>query len=185
MTISHREYHDVAKGKRSGFNSRYPKPKLQVPERHKRKCLICKHPNREGIETAFLRWQSLATIVSEFGLSGRHAVYRHAHATGLYQIRRLKFRCAVDMVIEDGGSHHGYDALLRAVCAGSLMDASGKRNPPSPRVVIISNDPLATERNPVRRIQIEPDLAVELTRTGIRLPSNRHLLVRFETSRNG
>jgi hypothetical protein len=184
VTISHREYHDVAKGKRSGFNSRYPKPKLQVPERHKRKCLICKHRRREKIEAAFLEWQSLATIASEFGLSGRHAIYRHAHATGLYQIRRLKFRCAVDMVIEDGGSHHGYDALLRAVCAGSLMDASGKRNPPSPRVVIISNDPSATGSNPVQLIQIEPDLAVELTKTGVRLPSNRHLLVRFETSAN-
>jgi hypothetical protein len=185
MTISHREYHDVAKRKRSGFNSRFPKPKLEVPERHKRKCLICKHPHREKIETAFLRWQSPETIASEFGLSGRHAIYRHAHAAALYRLRRLKFRHAVDLVIEDRGSHHGYDVLLRAVCAAGHMDSTGKRNPPSPRVVIISSDPLAAGCNPVQRVEIEPDLAVEITKAGVRLPSNRQLLVRLETPRNG
>jgi hypothetical protein len=185
MTISHREYHDVSRRQRSGFNSRFPTPKLQVPERHKRKCIICKHPDREKIDAAFLDWQRPTAIAAAFGLSDPRSLYRHTHATGLYELRRLKFSCAVDMVIESIKSHHNYNALLRAVCVAGHMDVSGKRNPPSPRVVIISDDPLAAGCDPVQRVEVEPDLAVELTKAGVRLPANRQLLVRFENSRNG
>jgi len=185
MTISHREFHEISKRKRSGFSSRFPKPKLEVPERHKRKCVICRHPEREKIETAFLDWQSPAVIALQFGLPDPRSIYRHTHATGLYELRRLKFCCAVDMMIESVHSlAPNYDAVLRAVCAAGHMDGVGKRNSPSPRVAISSNEPLPAGCDPVQRVEIEPGVALELSKRGFRVPSNRQLLVRFETSEN-
>ena len=73
-------------------------------ERHRRKCTICHHPERESIEEAFLNWQSPHVIVNEFKLPSRSALYRHAEATGLPALRRRRMHLALDRIIERADS---------------------------------------------------------------------------------
>lgn len=81
MTISHREFHQAANRARPGFRERLPKRKPSVPERHARKCVVCLHPKRAEIESAFLQWRSPKFIAVQYSLAGTHNIYRHAHAT--------------------------------------------------------------------------------------------------------
>ena len=68
---------------------------LQRPSRasslsyHERNCTICRHPDRDAIEEAFLQWRSVSNIRHEFHLPSRTSLYRHAHALGLFARRGL------------------------------------------------------------------------------------------------
>jgi hypothetical protein len=68
--------------------------------RHQRKCTVCHHPQRQGIEQEYLRWRSPAAIAREFGLTGPTTIYRHVHATGIFTRRRARLRLALDPLIE-------------------------------------------------------------------------------------
>jgi hypothetical protein len=56
-------------------------------ERHARTCSICRHPQRYDIERDFICWERPFAIAlrSSVCTSG---LYRHAHATGLFKLRR-------------------------------------------------------------------------------------------------
>jgi hypothetical protein len=58
------------------------------PHMHSGKCSICRHPQRAEIERAFVDWTSPREIAKLFGLRGHATVYRHAHARGLFELRR-------------------------------------------------------------------------------------------------
>lgn len=126
MSISQREYRDVANRRRTGFNDRLPRTMPAAPERHSRKCVICNHRDREKIEAAFLCWSNTQAVINEFHLDHRQGLYRHARATGLDQLRRHKLSCAAEMIIEHAAEVEP-DAkdVLRAVYVVSHIDSHG------------------------------------------------------------
>jgi hypothetical protein len=139
MTISHREFHEVANRKRSGFSDRLPKGKPKTPERHARKCVICRHPQRDEIEAAFLHWDDVVGIASKHNIRNHRGIYRHAHATGLYALRRLKFLCAAERAVERAYNvSNDPDALLRAVYTCSHLNNLGERRPAPRRIVVFA-----------------------------------------------
>ena len=71
-------------------------------ERHRRKCAVCHHPDRQAIEEEFLHWHNPVNIVHEFELGDRRILYRHAHATGLYDQRRRNYLFTIENVLECG-----------------------------------------------------------------------------------
>ncbi len=132
MSISQREYRDVANRRRTGFNDRLPRTMPPAPERHSRKCVVCNHRDREKIEAAFLCWTSPQAIASEFNLVHREYVHRHVRATGLDQLRRYKLSCAAEMIVEHAASVEVQARdVLKAVYVVSHLDEVGNwRNPP-------------------------------------------------------
>ena len=68
--------------------------------RHKRTCSICRHDQREDIESDFVSWRSPVVIAKEYGLADRSSVYRHANALGLLQKRQRNIRAALERFIE-------------------------------------------------------------------------------------
>jgi hypothetical protein len=71
--------------------------------RHKRNCSICSHAQREEIEADFVAWRSPVIIATEYGLTDRASVYRHAHALGLFAKRQRNIRAALERIIERAG----------------------------------------------------------------------------------
>jgi hypothetical protein len=67
---------------------------------HSGKCTICHHPERAEIERAFLDWTPPYTIMRDFQILSRNAIYRHAHAFGLFDRRQRSLRMALDRLIE-------------------------------------------------------------------------------------
>jgi hypothetical protein len=53
------------------------------PRRHKRKCAICRHPERQAIEQDFLQGRPIEEIVEICRVNDRSTIYRHANAQGL------------------------------------------------------------------------------------------------------
>ncbi|MFY9532104.1 MAG: hypothetical protein WBC04_21500 [Candidatus Acidiferrales bacterium] len=68
--------------------------------RHQRICTICHHEDRYWIEQDFLHWVSPPEIARHYELPDRFTVYRHAHALGLFALRKRKLRSALEFVIE-------------------------------------------------------------------------------------
>jgi hypothetical protein len=110
------------------------------PERHARKCSICNHPDRHALEAAFLQWRSIESIAYNFQIVDRRVILRHACATGLYQRRRLNFRCALENILERGDqvslTAAGFVAAVRAYAS---LDDAGQWNEPVKRC-IVSNE---------------------------------------------
>ena len=85
-------------------------------ERHKRKCAVCHHPDRETIEQDFLRWCSPDDLAKNFGIKYSSAIYRHMHATGLIGQRRANLRFALEPIIEQAYRvPSDADSIIRAV----------------------------------------------------------------------
>ncbi|MFY9530401.1 MAG: hypothetical protein WBC04_15380 [Candidatus Acidiferrales bacterium] len=79
----------------------HPLPQSSVSlGRHQRNCIICRHPDCRWIEQDFLHWRSPYEICQHYDLSDRALVYRHAHALGLFVLRKRKLRSALEFVIE-------------------------------------------------------------------------------------
>lgn len=65
-----------------------PKSKINSSfRRHWNLCSVCHCPQRESIEAEFVMWEQVEVIGRRYGV-GRSAVYRHAHATGLFPQRQ-------------------------------------------------------------------------------------------------
>jgi len=96
--------------------------------RHQRLCIICHHPECEAIEEAFLHWQNVHLIRVEFNLScGDMAIYRHARALGLYQLRNRNMRASLEYVIEKAQRiSPTAEGLVRAIRAHSRINESGE-----------------------------------------------------------
>ena len=67
---------------------------------HSALCQICRHPDREEIDREFLHWTHADALVREYGLGSSRAVYRHAHACGLYEKRGKRLRFALERIVE-------------------------------------------------------------------------------------
>lgn len=111
-------------------------------ERHQRICKICKHPEREFIEQEFLHWFTPRIIAQEYGLTER-AIYRHAHATGLFELRRRNLRCVYENFLEEA-KHVMPTAndILRAARAYTRVSEQGEWiEPPTTHYVVASAAP--------------------------------------------
>jgi hypothetical protein len=133
----------------------------RAPEfaRHVRKCTICRHPQRSEIETAFLSWDYVSSIVAEFHLPGRAALYRHAHAVGLLDERHRAIRRALARIIEKVQDVEPTAmAIVRAVEVFAHINDRGEwiaPRPSHPR----SASRFSTARSATKSIQfrLEPD----------------------------
>lgn len=88
---------EFAVEKRNAVSLPARRPRLSM---HAAKCSICRHPQRAEIESDFLDWVGAWTIVREYGLGSHTAVYRHAHAFGLFARRDRCARIALGRLIE-------------------------------------------------------------------------------------
>ncbi len=189
MTLSQREFRQ-ASNRGAGFNDLLRRRPLTRAERHARKCVICRHPNRQEIEAAFLRWQSPKLIVSEFNLHHPRYIYRHAHATGLYALRRFKLSCALERIIEYASTAKpDARAVLKAIYVCCHIDEHGVWRDSPPAIVTTSvesgesADPAAPNSSALT-LEIEPGLTVAASVRGLRRSSNRHFVPRLETPAN-
>jgi len=81
--------------------ARRPRPKRRVAlSRHRRKCAICAHSQRDAIEEAISRFESPAAIAQRFHLGDRRQVYRHAQALGLFVRRNRKLGASLALFLE-------------------------------------------------------------------------------------
>lgn len=143
---------------------RFPKhyPAEADPGRHERLCSICRHPERDAIEEAFLQWQRACDILREFKLPSRTTVYRHAHAVGLFEQRARALRFVLENIMEESSAcAPSADSIIRAVRAYSCLDDRGRWIEP-PRRLIIQREPFpAPPLPPGREITVEPSGATE------------------------
>lgn len=105
--------------------------------RHESHCTICKHPQRDAIDQAFLHWERPSAIADEFHLPDRAMIYRHAHALGLFRQRAAKSRHALQFIVEQAdGVKATADSIIRAVRALSCLTEDGRWIEPVKRTII-------------------------------------------------
>ena len=114
---------------------------------HQRKCIICRHPDRDTIEEMFVHWHSASRIYKRFMLPDRSTIYDHAHATGLFAKRRRNLRYALEHMIERADecdiSSHGIVAAIKAYAS---LTTSGEWVEPARRVIYTSVSSPAPQR---------------------------------------
>lgn len=128
-----------------------PEKDLTELERHERKCAICHHPHRETIEEDFLHWHNTFEIAYAFSLGNTRVVYRHAHATGLYQQRLKNVRMAAEHIIDHAETvKPTAGAVLGAIRALSRISEEGRGSDPEPA------NSRAAARSPKRKLRAVP-----------------------------
>jgi len=115
-------------------------------DHHRRLCTICKHPMRGAIEEEFLHWASPDAIAHHYSVGWR-AVYRHAHATGLFEKRGRNLRSALGHIIEHA-NHVPPTArdIIRSVRAYACLNENGKWTEPATRVIVSAGTKSAANR---------------------------------------
>src|SRR5713101_666 len=110
---------------------------------HQRTCKVCKHPRINAIEEEFLGWRSPADIAKQYKIRDRSSIYRHAHATGLYSLRRRDYRLALETILEHGSEVAvTANSIIRAVRACTCLTDDGKWVEPAQRIVVTRLDSL-------------------------------------------
>jgi phage terminase small subunit len=95
--------------------------------RHQRNCSVCAHKQCERIEADFVSWRSAAQIATEYGLSDRASVYRHAHALNLFEKRKRNIKAALEQIIEKAGEVDvTASAVVQAIQAYTKINAAGQ-----------------------------------------------------------
>lgn len=105
------------------------------PNRHRRKCSVCKHPEREAIEDEFLEWRSPQAIGAHYGIH-KNSIYCHAHAMGLFVRRRGNMRSALEILIEQ--AEHARltgQTIINALRAYSCLQDDGRWVEPPTHVI--------------------------------------------------
>src|SRR5574340_1583360 len=102
---------------------------------HARRCSVCRHPERESIDDEFLHWSRVESIAADYEIE-RRAIYRHAHATGLFHRRNGKLRFALGHIIEQAQTVEvTADAIVRAVKLFACLTDEGELVSPPKRVI--------------------------------------------------
>lgn len=131
-------------------NTKSPRRKSSTPPqflrstpelaRHSCKCVICHHPQREMIEDLFVHWHSPEAICSVFTQDGVGwiAIYRHAYALGLDEVRRRNLRFVFEHIL--GQAHQitptSASIIAAAHALGACVNETGQWREPSRRVVV-------------------------------------------------
>jgi hypothetical protein len=112
---------------------------------HSRECSICRHPERDLIDQDFLHWTNVDSIATAYRIQ-RRAIYRHAHATNLFERRNGDLRFALGRIIEQAGTVPvTADTIVRAVRLFACLNDDGDWIGPPAR------SPLASAVRPPRR----------------------------------
>jgi len=69
--------------------------------RHEAQCSICCHPHRRYIEEVFVDWGSVGSVALLCKVD-RYAIYRHAHAFGLFSLRKRNVVRVLEKILERG-----------------------------------------------------------------------------------
>jgi hypothetical protein len=123
--------------------------------RHRRKCQVCHHPEREAIEDLFVHWHSPASIANFFDDIADDteddddeyakrlrvtwvAIYRHAYAVGLDEIRRRNLRFAFEHILEQAGDTTPTSASIMAAARAyaACVNNDGQWIDPPKRVLV-------------------------------------------------
>ena len=155
------------------------------PERHRRKCKICHHRDRDLIEADFLEWSHPSQICEDYKVAYR-ALYRHAVATGLLERRRENVSIVVHKLLEEVEyvENPSAFAILRGVRTLASLDSRGRwTEPPTTHVVVNATERPAESSNPVT--SSAQDSVPSFTRhgtqtTGYDQYSNRHSYEKLE-----
>jgi hypothetical protein len=111
---------------------------LSPRQRHSRLCTVCQHPDRDAIEEEFIHWHNPNDTRYDYGIT-RAALYRHAHAVGLFARRERNLRSALGHMIQRSMNiTPTSDSILRAIRAYSCLNRDGKWTEPPAHVVVSS-----------------------------------------------
>jgi hypothetical protein len=132
-------------------------------QRHRRKCVICHHPDREMIDFYFIRWNRPRDIAHDFGLPHVSAIYRHARALGLFSRRSRNLRAMLEHMFEKATCvFPTADSLVRACRTYSSLGQNGEWLEPATTHHIV-RPPLPTRpkarrraRHPKRKVGHSP-----------------------------
>jgi hypothetical protein len=138
----------------------YDDPNLPELERHARKCVICRHPDRVGIEADFLNWRNTDLISHLYHLNDFRPIYRHARATGLFQQRRANLRFAAELIIEHADTVvPTAEGVLRAIRASARINDDGQWiEPPSHVIVSTGGRVTAPQYGPLPQISMTQEV---------------------------
>jgi hypothetical protein len=127
-----------------------PKPEESQLDRHRRKCTICNHPFRQALEEDFLNWGDVAHLTKVFEIKDTRGVYRHAHATGLFERRRQNVRFAAECIVEQIGrvKVSNPESILNAIRTITRLNDRGQWHEPVSHVVVSSGRHINDQQNP-------------------------------------
>jgi hypothetical protein len=133
---------------------------LTYLERHEAKCAICNHEDREEIDEDFVHWLNPYRIAARYTLHDRSAVYRHARATGLYELRRTHMQFILEHVLEQVEDVDiTANSVIRALRAYSRVSPTGKWTDPPKRVIV------STEPAPLSQLNVSQASVLQPTET--------------------
>lgn len=89
------------------------------PERHSRKCVICRHKEREEIDQNYLDWKPIAEIVEGYSIPER-SLYRHVKALGLEEKKKDNRKRLYLRIME--GANLSDITVVEALNAAKLLE---------------------------------------------------------------
>jgi len=105
--------------------------------RHRRRCVICHHPELEEIEAEFIRGTNPRDILHDYQLPSRSAIYRHAEATGLLARRRRNLRGVSERILECvTNASPSASSVLRAMRIFAHITEDGQWIEPAKRAIV-------------------------------------------------
>ena len=122
-----------------------PRSRASFLSYHSRECSICRHPERASIDQEFVEWGAVGSIAAAYRVQ-RRAIYRHAHATNLFERRNGDLRFALGRIIEQAGAVPvTADTIVRAVrLFACLNDEGGWIGPPTRPPLVRSHQRVAS-----------------------------------------
>jgi len=115
-----------------------PSKRLSRLELHQAHCGICGDELQEEIDERFANWDCVSQIADDYEID-RSALYRHAHATGLFARRDRNIRRALGHIIDEASRVDvTADSVVRAVKMLAHINARGEWVNPPTRVVFSS-----------------------------------------------
>jgi len=165
-----RDTHDSASSQRSRKKSRSkrkasrarrrtakaagPPKRLSRLELHQAHCGICGNELQEEIDECFVNWECVSQIAGDYELD-RSALYRHAHATGLFPRRDRNIRRALSHIIHEADRVQvTADSVVRAVKIFAHINARGEWVNPPTHVVFSS-----TAARPPKPASVDAELS--------------------------
>lgn len=140
--------------------------------RHSRKCQICRHPDRELIEDLYIHWHSANSILDFINSASDDdadpdlnennitwpAIYRHAYALGLDEIRRRNLRFAFELLIEQAGDITPTSAgVIAASRIYSCISDDGRWSDPPKHVIVTNIIQRETTGEPAGTLLVHPE----------------------------
>ena len=111
--------------------------------RHRAKCSVCQHADREEIEEEYLHWRDVYQISQTYEIDDYRSIHRHARAYGLVHSRRENIFSALDNIVEKSeDAKVTGDMVIRAIRAYSCVTPSGQWIEPPARVVFTTERPI-------------------------------------------